>query len=177
MDKELAGIYSTIKEDTYLSALFGSYKRAVPYVRGMTVYDYGCGYGWGTYFLSHYCKHIIGADIDKERIDYARKNMARNNLLFRVLDDSYKQHDIFEIICLFQVIQWVRDPEAILGKLKKNIKDEGIIIITTKESCKHATEFMGQYFSKTGNVKILDIRKIRLSQCDSIIEYIMRVKN
>lgn len=171
MNNELDEIYTTVRGDNYLSSLFGSYKRAIPYIMGRTVCDYGCGYGWGTYFLSHFSKHIVGADIDQERINYAREHLVRSNLVFRTMDKD-KIEINFDVVCLLQVIQWVYAPEALLETLKMNLNDNGIFIITTKESCQDAVSFLNSY-ALNANTRFINAKSVWLGKHDSIIEYII----
>jgi len=171
MSNELDEVYVAIRGDNYLSSLFGSYKRAIPYVTDRVVCDYGCGYGWGTYYLSHFCNHIVGVDIDRERINYARECLVRSNLVFHDMDKGGIEIN-FDVVCLLQVIQWAHDPEMLLENLKKNLNDDGIFIITTKESCQGAVSFLNSYFLNA-NTRFIDTKSVRLGQLDSIIEYII----
>lgn len=135
------------------------------------VCDYGCGYGWGAYYLSHYCKHIVGVDIDQERINYARECLIRSNLIFHDMDKGGIETN-YDVVCMLQVIQWVHNPEALLKTLKNILNDNGIFIITTKESCRYVVSFLNSY-SLNANARLIDAKSVRLSKNDSIIEYII----
>lgn len=57
-------------ESIYRKNLFKRYAFAGKYTAGKDILDIPCGVGWGTSLLS--AKHIIGIDISKEAINYAK---------------------------------------------------------------------------------------------------------
>jgi 2-polyprenyl-3-methyl-5-hydroxy-6-metoxy-1,4-benzoquinol methylase len=112
------------------------------------VLDYGCGFGWGSFYLSQFSKKVVGIDIDHKRIKYAQKKFAAKNIKFYTLKSflEMKGKPLFEVICLLQVIQHVKNHKELFDNLLKIIKKGGIIIITTKKSCSDAADSIEKRF-------------------------------
>jgi len=55
-------------------------RHILPFVqRDFRILDLGCGVGWQTKYLSLYCAHIVGLDVNSEAIEYAKNcNGAAN---------------------------------------------------------------------------------------------------
>ena len=62
------------------------YRFASQSVKGKIVLDVGCGEGYGTFYLSRYCQKIIGIDISKHTIGYAKNDYRNVNLEFLIAD-------------------------------------------------------------------------------------------
>ena len=56
-----------------LSRIFSRYHFARMFVEGKDVLDIGCGSGLGLPYLSEIAKHVVGGDIDKKNIAFARE--------------------------------------------------------------------------------------------------------
>lgn len=99
------------------------------------VLDIGCGTGYGTFYLSKFCKEITGIDIDKEQIKKANKIYKSQNILFKHLDilknpKIIKNKDI--IIC-FEVIQDMSQEKAFeFLKIINKYKDpDAVLFLST----------------------------------------------
>lgn len=106
------------------------------------ILDAGCGYGYGTYYLSLKTKNnVVGFDIDKNKINIAEKNYNNTNLKYCVLDlldddcvnKFISTEGIFDLITCFEVLEHIpKDKEEMfLNNLKKLLKSEGILILST----------------------------------------------
>lgn len=72
-----------------------------------SVLEIGCGTGYGTYYLSKFCREITGIDIDPDQIKKANKTYRSENIVFKHVD-IFKNPDIIHdknIILCFEVIQ------------------------------------------------------------------------
>ena len=141
------------------------------------VLDYGCGFGWGSFYLARFSKRVIGIDIDPKRIKYAKKNFSTENLNFYTLGSFAKMNEpIFEVICLLQVVQHVKNHKELFNNLSRIIKKDGIIIVTTKRSCIGASNFIEKRFKvNPDKFKIIERAEYELSEVDRIIEYMIRI--
>lgn len=83
------------------------------------ILDIACGVGYGTNLLIKECKyikHILGVDIDRESIDYARKNyshiksafLARDALMPNFADEI----GLYDTIISFETIEHVEEEEV-----------------------------------------------------------------
>jgi len=118
--------------------LFLKQKKAYDFVSGFCkdnyVLDYGCGSGYGTALLSQCAQMTVGLDISEEVIDYCRIKYKIPNLEFKKIEPNcvlpYKDN-IFNVIVSSHVIEHVSDPQQYLLNLKKTLKKDGILFIST----------------------------------------------
>ena len=84
-----------------------TYKYALKFIENKRVLDYGCGSGYGSYFLSEKAKSVIGVDINPDAVLMAQKNYVSENLSFSEIK-SLNEKD-FDVITSFQVVEHVPD--------------------------------------------------------------------
>lgn len=81
-----------------------------------SILDVGCGSGKLAYLLSkNYNVDVLGIDLSKNNIDYARKTYAGNNLKFDVLNIDQILH--FDIAVVADVFEHINDYYIFLEKL------------------------------------------------------------
>ncbi|MFH1957606.1 MAG: class I SAM-dependent methyltransferase [bacterium] len=110
------------------------YKYARSFAQGLNLLDIGCGYGKGTYLLSKVAKSAIGIDYHKDLISYLKKKYIRKNLAFYVMDCSDKlkfKDNVFDIICGFDIIEHLNNPEQFLKEVRRVLKPEGKLLLST----------------------------------------------
>lgn len=97
--------------------------------------DFGCGSGNLCFHLAEKCTKIFGVDTKQDAIQFANslKKTTRNNCTFLGLtthhlpfEDSY-----FDKIFLLDVIEHIENPQEVLSEIRRVLKDEGKLIITT----------------------------------------------
>jgi len=104
------------------------------YCKDKTVLDFGCGSGYGVYLLSLVSKEAFGVDTDKNVISECVKNYKQNNLSFLIIESKKKtkfEDRFFDLITSFQVIEHIQDVARYLIELKRILKEDGVIFITT----------------------------------------------
>lgn len=100
------------------------------------VLDAACGSGYGTQILSKIVKKIVGIDVSKEAITYAKNNFQSNNINFfeanlekkLLFDDEY-----FDAIISFETIEHLEEQEAMIKEFARVLKKEGLIIISSPD--------------------------------------------
>ena len=129
-----------------------------------TVLDIACGVGYGTEMMASKCSKVYGCDIDKETIDYARKNYSNTNITFQMMDASSLlfQDNFFDCITCFETMEHLKDHKKTLEEFSRVLKQNGKLIISTpnKEiSLKHNThnQFHTNEFTKKEFLEILSI--------------------
>ena len=98
------------------------------------IMDYGCGPGYGSEILSKYAKKVIGVDIRTKAIDYARRTYQQSNLTFQVISPSKPlpfKEKYFDVIISSHVIEHIPDVNTYLCELKRILKINGKLIIST----------------------------------------------
>lgn len=106
------------------------------------VLEAGCGAGYGTAFLSQHAGHILGVDRNPEAIKYAAEHYIRQNLEFRQMD--FQKMDFppssFDVVVSFQVLEHLTTPDQFLQNVKKILKAEGVLLLTTPNRCLRLNE-------------------------------------
>lgn len=121
-------------KDFTLLAHIQRYEWVLPMVRGMYILDDGCGTGYGTYYLAcNGVKHIIGIDISKNAISYAKKHYRKRNLEYRVMDgcDLEFEDGTFDAIISFDVLEHLNsnDQEKFCAEAMRVLKQNGVFIV------------------------------------------------
>lgn len=113
------------------------YEFASKYIKSKKILDIACGSGYGSEILSkNGAGHITGCDISEESIEYAKKHYQKNNIKF-VSGDITKlnfKDEEFDCIVSFETLEHAKDQEAVLSELKRVLKKDGILIISTPNS-------------------------------------------
>jgi 2-polyprenyl-3-methyl-5-hydroxy-6-metoxy-1,4-benzoquinol methylase len=111
-----------------------TYKYGLKFIENKRVLDYGCGSGYGSYFLSEKAKSVIGVDINPDAVLMAQKNYVSENLSFSEIK-SLNEKD-FDVITSFQVVEHVPDAILYIKFLKSLLAPNGVLLITTP-NCKN----------------------------------------
>lgn len=103
------------------------YKSIIPFCLNRNVYDFGCGVGQGTFFLSKFVKTITGYDPSIEAINEATK--AFPGISF-VSEFNTKHFECVEIITMLEVIEHIEKPvvEPLLKTFSERNSD---LVVTT----------------------------------------------
>lgn len=111
-----------------------AYDHALQAARGKDVLDYGSGGGYGTEHLAKGARRAVGADIDEASIDYCRRRYQAPNLSFERLASLGLlpfPDATFDVVVSFQVIEHVADVPGYLSELKRVVRPEGQILLST----------------------------------------------
>lgn len=112
------------------------YDFVVPYcasVRAKLVLDAGCGVGYGLFHLAKKGSNVIGIDLSKEAIEYARAHYRKGNVEFEVMDCTSLAFidDTFDLICSFEVVEHVRNDREFLAEMRRVLRYGGFFIAST----------------------------------------------
>ena len=104
-------------------------------VGGKSVLDIGCGFGHGAWLLaSNGAKQVVTVDLDKIktlRVQGICSNLKNFNTL--VMDAQrlgFKDHS-FQVITCFEVIEHIPKPEVVLSEIRRLLKTDGVLLLTT----------------------------------------------
>jgi len=129
------------------------------------VLDAPCGTGYGSALLTERSKKVYGVDISSPAIEHANELFCNDNNCFFVCDiqdmkmfkDAY-----FDVIVSFQGIERIKNPHKFLEEIKRVLRPEGRLIISTPRKPEgseyHIVEFnleefktiLSKYFNITG---------------------------
>lgn len=164
-------LINTIAKDNFLNAMFLSYIRTSPLSKGRIVLDYGTGYGCGSYLLSLNAKSVDGFDTDVKKITFAKEIFRKKNLKFFSDPSLLLKDNNYDLICVFQVLQYVQFPYIAVSFLINNIKEGGIIKISIKNSYKKIQIILDNITTQNNIFVLLNKEIYPLSKEDNIIEY------
>lgn len=84
-----------------------------------TVLDIGCGNGFLACAVSRKAKKVIGIDISKKNIEFAKKRFSKNNIEYLIGDaTAYSFNQKFDIIILSNVLEHIKNRIEFLQKIK-----------------------------------------------------------
>ena len=113
------------------------YKFASSFAKGQ-VLDIACGVGYGTDILlkeSKVIDSILGVDIDKESIDYAREHYSNPKTKYLVKDvlSPFLSDEIglFDTVISFETIEHLKNDVMFVQNLHKMLKPNGTLVIST----------------------------------------------
>jgi len=105
------------------------------YVVGKRVLDIACGEGYGSNIISKTAIEVFGVDIDEDSIEKAKIKYKNDNLTFKLgkadaipLDDNS-----VDVVVSFETIEHHDKHTEMLSEIKRVLKSDGIIIISTPD--------------------------------------------
>jgi 2-polyprenyl-3-methyl-5-hydroxy-6-metoxy-1,4-benzoquinol methylase len=128
------------------------YAIAIKYGTGKIILDIACGEGYGSNLLAQSAAKVTGVDIDPGTIKKAILKYPRPNLDFIVgsIENIPLASNSFDIITCFETLEHVHDHEKIMQELKRVLKPDGILIISTpdKKTYQDAGQYSNPYHKK-----------------------------
>lgn len=99
--------------------------------KNKTVLDVGCGTGLMAALAARSgAKKVIGIDFSPDAISTANAEHVHKNLAYRV-EDIKKHRGVYDIIVSLGTLEHMDKPFEILRMLKKHLKPDGMILITS----------------------------------------------
>lgn len=113
-------------------------------VRNKIVLDAACGTGYGSDFLANTAERVYAIDINSEAINYAKDNYTKKNLNFKQgnINKLDFPNDYFDVVVSYETIEHVdgKTQECFLKEIKRVLKDDGILIMSTPNKKKFTDE-------------------------------------
>lgn len=122
--------------NTQFIEAMATYQFIAGLVKNKKTLDAGCGFGYGTDYLAEFADEAVGVDYDAEAIDWAKKYYRKKNLNFLVGDLKQLNfpEQYFDVICFFEVIHQSKEPQQLVGQLRKILKTGGVFLASTRQS-------------------------------------------
>ena len=99
--------------------------------------DFGGGLGFYSYAFSKFNFDVTVSDIDEQSCDYAKAKFKNKFKIIRADPMEFNFKDKFDVIFCNQVIEHCKDINLFLDIMKKILKPDGLLIITTpNQRCK-----------------------------------------
>lgn len=116
------------------------------------VLDIACGKGFGAWILSHAAGRVVAADINREDVDFAKKNFAAAGVDYLVADAAELPfaENAFDAAVSLETIEHLdlSEQKKFLSGLKKCVKRGGLIVISTPDHAVWDSQAMHQHDHK-----------------------------
>lgn len=111
------------------------YSLAVELCAGKDVIDIASGEGYGSNLLAGVAKTVVGVDVAQEAVNHASLKYARGNLKFvhGSASDIPLPSDSCDVVVSFETIEHHDKHEAMLSELRRVLRPDGLLIISTPE--------------------------------------------
>ena len=110
------------------------------------VLDAACGSGYGSEILAKKIKKVIGVDINREAINYAKEHHSQTNIEYLIGDLNQNLNfpdENFDAIISFETLEHIKNQNFLLAEFKRTLKKGGILIISTPD----------RVITETGDIK------------------------
>jgi ubiquinone/menaquinone biosynthesis C-methylase UbiE len=117
-------------------------------IKDKIVVDAACGEGYGSFILSRQAKQVWAVDIDEDSITRARQKYPASNINF--LQASIERLPLADnsadVVVSFETVEHVTpEPQCkFLGEVKRVLKPDGILIISTPDKKNYADKLKYQ---------------------------------
>lgn len=101
--------------------------------KGSHLLELGCGAGEFINEVRKMGLEVFGVDFDRKAIDVARKYFHLKNVFAMPFNDFFKKTDLpkFDYIVFFEVIEHLDNPLEFIESVKKNLRADGKIFLST----------------------------------------------
>ena len=129
--------------------------------------EVGCAYGFFLELANREFNHVAGVDITVDGVKYAKDQLGLNVYKADLLSWDFEQRR-FNIACMWDTIEHLREPDKYLEKISENILPGGLLAITTGDIDSYMARWRknrwrlihppthAHYFSRTTLTRLLD---------------------
>jgi len=99
--------------------------------RDIHILDIGCGIGNVLFALhANGFRNIYGLDIERQLVEYARKNVPNTNLVVADAEHIPFSEQTFDCAACYDLLEHVSKPGKVLDEISRVLKEGGILYMT-----------------------------------------------
>ena len=119
------------------------YAFASQFVQGKKVLDLASGEGYGAFILSKNAQSVVGIEIDPAAVTHAMNTYNTKNIRFiegSILNIPIEGEKLFDVIVCFEAIEHVKEHDILLNEIRRLLKNDGLVIISTPDKKQYSEE-------------------------------------
>ena len=155
-------------EADLLNEHLARYHFARQFVKGKRVLDAACGSGYGTAMLAESASSVIGIDISREAVGYARSNYAAAAAAGAEIDFSEGDclalpftDESLDVVVAFEIVEHLKDATGFLRELRRVLRPGGLLLLSTPNRL--------YYTEDRGEVNPFHEREYTFAEMDALI--------
>lgn len=117
---------------------FARYAYAAQFAAGCRVADLGCGTGYGTAELSRTSTLVVGVDISREAIAYARQQYPDSCFLVGSVEQVPLASAKFDLLTAFEVVEHLEHWPQLLAEARRLLTAQGLFLVSTPNKSYYA---------------------------------------
>lgn len=128
-------------------------KPLFPPLRGKTLLDLGCGYGWHCNFAAAQgAAEILGIDLSHKMIEEARKRNQADRIRYRVcgIEEYEYPENTWDCVVSNLALHYIENIETIFQKVHRTLKKDGVFIFNIEHPVFTAGVRQEWIYSETG---------------------------
>lgn len=133
-EQALPGMHK-YQQNGWYKYMFGRYLFSLKFIKDKHVLDTACGFGWGSYLIADYPKHLISIDIDEKSLNFAKTNWKFNQIDFRKMSvlELSKLETKIDVVLSYEVIEHLKytDGEIYIEEVSKILNSKGVFILSS----------------------------------------------
>lgn len=139
---------------TAVDAHFGCDAKARYPLTGMSALDVGCGAGLLCEPLARMGATVTGVDAAPENVEAAKAHAALSGLpiTYRAGEIAAQGLGQFDIVTSMEVIEHVNDPAVFISELKRHMKPDGLLLLSTPNRTPASRIFLVEAAERLGQV-------------------------
>lgn len=140
------GIYTFLKKEksVVLKSFFDLLQEEQREIR--KILDVGCGEGEFLEICQEARLDCFGVDISSYALTKAKKNVKGEFLQLDVEEEKLPYHDnFFDVATSFDLVEHLANPELIFGELRRVLKEDGVLFLTTPNGDYWPAGFLGHF--------------------------------
>lgn len=123
------------KEGLIAAGEWETLKRVLPEMRGKTILDLGCGYGWHCiYAMEQKATKVVGIDISQKMLDIAQEKTSFKQVEYicTAMEDFEAEAESFDVVLSSLALHYIADFEAVIKKVNHCLKPGGGFVFSVE---------------------------------------------